>query len=138
MKVISLLLSTLLVVEAARRGSSRSGGFKSGARAGGGGFKRRNTETKQKATKEAEAPTQQAPQQVHIHQGGMGMGTTTAWMGLSLMDSIVQEQRRAEMMRNQLEQQKEIGKNQGEIAALKAQLEAQEKKVADMKAEADK
>lgn len=68
--------------------------------------------------------------------GGMGMGTTTALVGLSLLDSIVEEQRRAAIMRQQMEQAKELGKNSGEIAALKAQLEAQEKKISDMEAKA--
>lgn len=132
MKVVGVFLCSVLALGTAAT-AKRSGG-----RAGGGSFSRRSTTRKASARS---APTQQqaAPMPVYGYApmgGGMGMGTTTALMGLSLLDAIVEEQRRAAIMRQQLEMQKELGKNQGEMAALKAQLEAQERKIADMQAQA--
>mmetsp|Transcript_7619 Transcript_7619/g.19844 ORF Transcript_7619/g.19844 Transcript_7619/m.19844 type:complete len:138 (-) Transcript_7619:101-514(-) len=136
MQVLRLVLAIVAVTEAVSRG-------KSGGRAGGGGFSRsrRTSMTRRSATATKEAPQQQAAstQPVYVvQQGGMGMGTTTALMGLSLLDSIAQEQRRAQMMRTQLEQAEKLGQNTGEIKALQAQLAAQEQKIAQMESQAKK
>jgi len=65
-----------------------------------------------------------------------GYGNTGAYLGISLIDSIIQEQRRAAIMRQQLETQQQLGKDQGEIATLKAQLDAQDKRIAELQEKA--
>jgi len=71
--------------------------------------------------------------------GGYGMGISPgAYLGLSLLDAIADEQRRAAYMRQQIETQKQLGKDAGEIEALKAQLAAQEQRLADLQAQANK
>uniref|UniRef100_A0A7S3NHE8 Uncharacterized protein n=1 Tax=Aureoumbra lagunensis TaxID=44058 RepID=A0A7S3NHE8_9STRA len=143
MRICSVIILALALFEA--EAASRGGSRKSGGRAGGNGFapKRRQSVTRRDATATKDAPTKEssAPTNTHttvVMQQGYGGGMGTALMGLSIMDAIIQEQRRAEMMRIQYEQQKELGKNSAELASLKAQLEAQEKKVSEMQAQAEK
>jgi len=69
--------------------------------------------------------------------GGFGI-SPGAYLGLSLLDAIVDEQRRAAYLRQQLETQQQLGKDAGQIESLKAQLDAQDKRIAELQAQADK
>ena len=148
-----LAVALLLSADARGRSGGGGGGGRSGGRVGGGFAPRSRQSTRRNAaTKDAPAPapaasgahTDAAPAAGHTtvvygSPGGYGggMGSTTALMGLSLVDGIMREQRRAEMMRVQLEQQRELGKSAGELEALKAQLATQEEKVKGMQAKSD-
>ena len=124
-----------------------SGAGRSGGRAGGrssGGFSRRPSKSRTSttrrdatATKEPETKTKTEYVPVPVHTAG-GMGGMNMFMGLSLIDSIMHEQRRAEMMRRQLENERQMGKNEAEIENLKAQLAAQENKVSGLQQQAEK
>jgi hypothetical protein len=77
--------------------------------------------------------------------GGMGMGmggygygggiSPGAIVGLSILDSIGDEQRRQAYMRNQLETQRQLGKDQGSIDQLSAMIDAQDKRIAELQAQ---
>ena len=74
--------------------------------------------------------------------GGMGMGyggiSPGAVLGLSLIDSIAQEQRRSAYMRQQIETQRELGRDSADIDALTKMLAAQDARIAELQAQVQK
>jgi uncharacterized membrane protein len=66
--------------------------------------------------------------------GGYGYGgpNVGAIVGLSIIDSIAQEQRRSAYIRQQLETQRELGRDQADIDQLTKMLAAQDARIAEL------
>mmetsp|Transcript_14385 Transcript_14385/g.45354 ORF Transcript_14385/g.45354 Transcript_14385/m.45354 type:complete len:185 (+) Transcript_14385:43-597(+) len=119
---------------------------RSGGRAGGSSFRSRPAPTRSYSRTTVRSYAAPVPVPVPVSPfgyGGFGYGygggiNTGTYLGLSLLDAIVEEQRRAAIMRQQLETQQQLGRDAGEIAALKAQLDAQDKRIAELQAQAGK
>lgn len=110
-RFIAVLLACALGVEGAKRSGGRMGGSSMSR-----SRKSRTSTTRREATKTRETPTASAaapaapagaaPTHTTVIMGGGGFGGgigTGTLVGLSLMDSILAEQRRAAYMREQLE-----------------------------------
>mmetsp|Transcript_900 Transcript_900/g.2544 ORF Transcript_900/g.2544 Transcript_900/m.2544 type:complete len:149 (-) Transcript_900:255-701(-) len=144
MKLSTAVVAAVMLLSGAEavsrgRGGRSFGGSRSGGRAGGSFSRSKQPRRSATKTKEKEPETKtKQPDVVVVQQGGMGGGMGTALVGMSLLDSIMHEQRRAEMMRRQLETERQLGKNDADIENLKAQLAAQEAKVSGMQAQAAK
>ena len=89
-----------------------------------------------------------APVAVPVPMGispfGMGYGygyggiSPGAMVGLTVLDAIADEQRRSAYLRQQIETQRQLGRDSADIDALRAQLDAQEKRIAELQAQAGK
>mmetsp|Transcript_8735 Transcript_8735/g.22295 ORF Transcript_8735/g.22295 Transcript_8735/m.22295 type:complete len:186 (+) Transcript_8735:26-583(+) len=117
---------------------------RSGGRAGGSSFRSRPAPSR--VAPRTTVRTYAAPVAVPVPVSPFGYGgygyspfggvSTGTYLGLSLLDAIVDEQRRAAYLRQQLETREQLGKDSAEIAGLKAQLDAQEKRIAELQAQA--
>jgi len=121
---------------------------RSGGRAGGGGM-RRSAPMRSRPSgggmPRGGTRMYAAPMVMPMPMGGMGMGmggygygggiSPGAIVGLSILDSIGDEQRRQAYMRNQLETQRQLGKDQGSIDQLSAMIDAQDKRIAELQAQ---
>jgi len=65
---------------------------------------------------------------------GMSSGAWMALTALELAEEVAREQRRAALLRQQLETQRQLGKDQAEIEALQRQVKEQNEKLASMQA----
>ena len=76
------------------------------------------------------------PVPVPVSPFGMGYGyggpNVGAIVGLSIIDSIAQEQRRSAYIRQQLETQRELGRDQADIDQLTKMLAAQDARIAEL------
>jgi len=102
------------------------------------------------------APSRSAPAPQHtnvyiapapVYGGGYGYGygggggffgggiSTGAYLGLSLVDTLIREQQRQAYLQQQLRTQQELGKDQAMIAQLQAELAAQNAKVEGLRAQ---
>ena len=122
-----------------RAGGRGGGGFRSAPRGGGasrsysrggGGYARGG-------------PVMAMPIGVPMYGGGFGMSpfgmgygmSPGAVVGLSIIDSIANEQRRSSYIRQQLETQRELGKDSADIDALTRMLTEQDAKIAELQAQ---
>ena len=113
------------------RSAPRGGGAsRSYSRGGGGGYARGG-------------PVMAMPIGVPMYGGGFGMSpfgmgygmSPGTMVGLSIIDSIANEQRRSSYIRQQLETQRELGKDSADIDSLTRMLTEQDAKIAELQAQ---
>ena len=113
---------------------------RSGGRAGGGSRMRsapsRSYSSAPRAVPRGGTRMYAAPMAVPVSPFGMGYGyggpNGGAIVGLSIIDSIAQEQRRSAYIRQQLETQRELGRDQADIDQLTKMLAAQDARIAEL------
>mmetsp|Transcript_13633 Transcript_13633/g.48406 ORF Transcript_13633/g.48406 Transcript_13633/m.48406 type:complete len:190 (-) Transcript_13633:113-682(-) len=118
---------------------------RSGGRAGGGGF-RSAPSSRAMPSRSAPQPAPRAyavpvPVPVPVYGGGYGYGggmfgiSPGTAISLSIVDSILSEQRRSAYLRQQIDTQRQLGRSSAEIDQLQAQLIAQESRINMMQAQ---
>ena len=131
-QLLSAGLASALLFAPSDANAARSGG-----RAGGGS--RMRSAPSRSYSRSAPRPQTRvyaAPVAVPVSPFGMGYGyggiSPGAVLGLSLIDSIAQEQRRSAYIRQQLETQRELGKDSAQIDQLTQMLQAQDARIAEL------
>ena len=138
-QLLSAGLASALLFAPSDANAARSGG-----RAGGGSRMRsapsrsysRSAPRPQTRVYAAPVAVPVSPFGMGYGYGGMGYGyggiSPGAVLGLSLIDSIAQEQRRSAYIRQQLETQRELGKDSAQIDQLTQMLQAQDARIAEL------
>jgi len=145
MKEAANLAAAAALVTAPMTAALPASAARSGGRAGGRSFRSAPMRSTPRAAPRTSVRTYAAPVAVPVPVPGYGGGfygggfggfgvSPGAYLGLSLIDAIVDEQRRAAYLRQQIETQRQLGRDAGDIESLRAQLDAQEKRIAELQA----